>query len=428
MLACAVGTGAGALGGGCAREAPPEGQLLVYVDTDVPAQLFDRLRVEVYGPGDREPCAACTRELSLDEGRLAKGDVSFGVVPRVGASGYRARVVVFRSGGTASGSPRRASSIERVVAIPPISADGIVEVTVVLPSADLARPRGSLEAPVDVEPGRPRPGFAGSLGASVARTCAGPAREDEACMPGGVFWMGNPRLDELDARLTDGRSERIVVVSPYFLDRREVTVAEMRAAGVARVVDDPSEAGGAIAGCTYTPAPGANDALPVNCLSWQRARAYCAKVGKRLPSEVELEVAASGRDARSFPWGGDLARCGDAVFDGIGCEGVRPGLAGSGKRDRIAIGGVEVLDLAGNLRELARDRFRRGDDPCWGEGVLVDPVCDPASGESPIARSVRGGSWADDATMLRAAVRSFVEDERYAVSAIVGFRCARDAR
>lgn len=414
---------------GCARDpAPPEGQLLVYVDTDAPATLFDRLRVEIFAPGEPDPCAGCTRELSLDDGRLAKGNVSFGVLPRAETPGYRARVVLFRSGGTASGAPRRGSSIERTVRLPPIAAEGQVEVTIALSALDLAKPKGSLDAPLDVDAGPPRAGFAGSFGASAARGCVGAARDDEACIPGGVFWMGNPRLDELDARESDGRSERIVVVSPYFLDRREVTIAEMRAARVARVVDDPQEAGGPIAGCLYTADPGPNDALPVNCLSWQRARAYCAKVGKRMPTEVEWEVAASARESRSFPWGGDLPRCGDAVFDGVGCSATKPAVAGSGTRDRVVISGVELVDLAGNLRELVADRFRRGDDACWGEGVLTDPLCDPKTTESPIARSVRGGSFRDAGTLLRASIRTVVADERYAVSDIVGFRCARDAR
>ena len=91
-------------------------------------------------------------------------------------------------------------------------------------------------------------------------------------------------------------------------------------------------------------------------------------------------------------------------------------------------GGAVIVDLAGNLRELVADRFRRGDEPCWGEGVLVNPVCEPDPPDTKIARSVRGGSYRDEGTLLRAALRSFIEDERFAISELVGFRCARDAR
>jgi formylglycine-generating enzyme required for sulfatase activity len=242
--------------------------------------------------------------------------------------------------------------------------------------------------------------------------------------------MGNPRLDVLDAREADGTSERVVVLSPYYLDRAEVTVAAMRNARVARVVDDPVEANPSRPECIYTADPGKDDERPVNCLSWQRARAFCTKVGKRLPSEAEYEYAAGARESRSFPWGVDLPACDGAVHGGgVSCPGVKgPALAGSGARDRVAFGSASVLDLAGNLREFVADRFRRGDEPCWGDGVLVDPVCERDPPETQIARSVRGGSYRDEGTLLRAALRGFIEDERFAVSELVGFRCARDAR
>lgn len=307
-----------ALAPSCAREAPAEGQLLVFVTTDAPvgpagvAPLFDRMRVEMFLPGETLACAGCAREFALDDDRMARGEASFGFFPRVGTPGHRARVRLFRSGGTASGEPRRASTLESTVALPEVGATGVTEITVLLRLADLAHPRGSLDAPIAADPGRPLPGVVGTFAGARRLPCAGQAQENEACVPGGAFWMGNPRLDVLDAREADGTSERVVVLSPFYLDRAEVTVAEMRAARVARVVDDPVEANPSQPGCIYTAAPGKSDDLPVNCLSWQRARAYCTKVGKRLPSEAEYEYAAGALESRAFPWGGDLPSCADA--------------------------------------------------------------------------------------------------------------------
>jgi formylglycine-generating enzyme required for sulfatase activity len=274
------------------------------------------------------------------------------------------------------------------------------------------------------------PGFAGSFPGADAVPCAAEPRDDEACVPGGAFWMGDPRLDTLDAREADGTSERIVVLSPFYLDRAEVTVAAMRAARVARGVDDTGEANPSRPECLYTAEPGKDDQRPVNCLSWQRARAFCTKVGKRLPSEAEYEVAAGARTSRPFPWGGDLPTCADAIHGGgSSCpETTRPAVAGSASRDRVAFGSAVVVDLAGNLRELVADRFRRGDEACWGDGIFVDPVCERDPPETQVARSVRGGSYRDEGTLLRSALRQRIEDERFAISELVGFRCARDAR
>lgn len=418
----------------CARDAPAEGQILVFVTTDAPVgpgpspALFDRMRVEVFLPGETTTCAGCAREFALDDDRMSRGEASFGFFPRPHTPGHRARVRLFRSGGTASGEPRPASTLESTVLLPEVGDEGVVETTVVLRLAELAHPRGSLEAPLAPDPGRPPAGIVGSFPGARVVPCKGDPHDDEACIPGGAFWMGNPRLDVLDAREADGTLERVVVLSPFFLDRTEVTVVAMRAARVARVIDDPVEANPSRPECIYTAEPGKDDDRPVNCLSWQRARAFCEKNGKRLPSEAEYEYAAGALVSRAFPWGGDLPACADAIHGGKECPNAKgPLVAGSGARDRVVFGGAVVVDLAGNLRELALDRFRRGDEPCWGTGVLVDPVCERDPPETEIARSVRGGSYRDEGTLLRAAQRGFIENERFAISELVGFRCARDA-
>jgi hypothetical protein len=93
-------------------------------------------------------------------------------------------------------------------------------------------------------------------------------------------------------------------------------------------------------------APGLGD-HPVNCVDFQQAEAYCASVGKRLPTTGEWEWAArGGPQARRYPWG-DREPSDEVCWSGVTA---RSGTcrAGSFPAGASAHG---VLDLAGGVAE-----------------------------------------------------------------------------
>ena len=151
---------------GCSVEPlPPEGQVLLYLDTDAwlpdprdpdrdDPPLFDRLRIEIFEPGAAEPCAGCTREFGVDHPTVFAGEASVGIVPRAGESGYRARVRLYRVGGADLVDPRPTSTLEAVVRLPVVRAEGIIEAHIVLRTDQLGAPQGSLDAPIDPSAGR----------------------------------------------------------------------------------------------------------------------------------------------------------------------------------------------------------------------------------------------------------------------------------
>jgi formylglycine-generating enzyme required for sulfatase activity len=266
--------------------------------------------------------------------------------------------------------------------------------------------------------------------------------------------MGDPALRD-DSEVADADRERLVVVSPFYIDAHEVTVGELRAhandilrAGAAL----PPEWSGDTAGIseddysTYTPRASLNDAadvqatLPANGVSWRAAQAYCHAVGKELPSEVMYEFLASGRGReQEYVWGNDEPqRCDGSVVAGRAGFGAyatfdgecRPADSiggpmpmGGGSRDRVRLAEGEVLDLAGNLSEWALDWFNTQTEGIWATaGVLTDPVA-MEQGESGELRTLRGGSWRGRYVQLRAAARLGREPE--IANRAVGFRCAR---
>jgi formylglycine-generating enzyme required for sulfatase activity len=55
---------------------------------------------------------------------------------------------------------------------------------------------------------------------------------------------------------------------------------------------------------TWTSAAGSNENLPINCMNWYEAYAFCIWDGGFLPSEAEyVYTQAGGAEQREYPWG-----------------------------------------------------------------------------------------------------------------------------
>jgi formylglycine-generating enzyme required for sulfatase activity len=222
-------------------------------------------------------------------------------------------------------------------------------------------------------------------------------------VPGGRFTMGT---DDKKAPPNE-RPSRIVVVSPFWIDRTEVTVGAYRACVERGDCPRPARSN---ASCTYDLG---DPALPVSCVPWTSAQAYCIAMNKRLPREVEWEMAARGPSPIKYPWGGNSAAgCGAAVTlasDATqrSCGGKKPARVGS---HPVGASPYGVLDMSGNVEEWVYD---------WYGETASD--LSPRAGASHV---LRGGGWLSHPSQAKTTSRNWGSVREMGPN--VGFRCAKD--
>jgi formylglycine-generating enzyme required for sulfatase activity len=130
--------------------------------------------------------------------------------------------------------------------------------------------------------------------------------DERAYIPGGYFFMGNPKATPAHPDFPF----RVVHVKPFLMDRYQVTNAQYREfLEYVRSSGDYSMSHPAAPPLKdHTPAGWSHPELrqdnqPVVGVDWFDAYAYLNWRGQRLPTEAEWEIAARGRDGRTYPWG-----------------------------------------------------------------------------------------------------------------------------
>ena len=296
--------------------------------------------------------------------------------------------------------------------------------------------------------------------------------DTECFVPGGYFLMGRE-----DATYEhDNFPFRLVWVSPFVMDRDEVSNAEYRQfiEHVEKTGDSSMEHPSAPPLKDHKPEgwkePAlSGDAQPVVGVDWYDAYAYATWAKKRLPTEAEWEKAARGTDARKYSWGNDdslqrVMNCGPGrQYIAAEVNRMRPrppppkeGLFGKSDKappgpppfalaavtwpvDKFlppgepekhiatptnAVTPYGLMHMDGNASEWVSDLYQA---EYYKQTVLRDPT-GPATGTVHV---IRGNSYLGADADLLTYTRQFPQNENQinGLSSegkpVVGFRCAR---
>jgi formylglycine-generating enzyme required for sulfatase activity len=182
-------------------------------------------------------------------------------------------------------------------------------------------------------------------------------------------------------------------------------------------------------GCAFQPTwadPG-NDTLPMNCVDWYDALAFCIWDGGRLPTESEWEYAAGGGSTHSlYPWGNTPAltnmQDSTAAYANYFCLGDGSQPDSCAFSDILAVGSKPLGrgsygqdDLAGSVDEWTLD---------WYAPYPSTPSTNYADLTKASLRVLRSGDWLYNAMFLATTSREYYDPTLR--SNYVGFRCARE--
>jgi iron(II)-dependent oxidoreductase len=165
---------------------------------------------------------------------------------------------------------------------------------------------------------------------------------------------------------------------------------------------------------------------PALHVNWYEAEAYCRFAGRRLPTEAEWEMAASGEPAgdgrglterkRRYPWGDEPPTPAHAHLDW--------GAGSAGEGGCVDVGAYPEGDSAFGCRQMVGNVWE------WTSsaflpypGFVVDPYKEYSEPWFGTRKVLRGGCWTTRSRLIRNTWRNFYTPDRRDVWA--GFRtCA----
>ena len=234
-------------------------------------------------------------------------------------------------------------------------------------------------------------------------------------IPGGVFTLGSSAGEA--GRKKDEGPQRRVRVQPFFLGKHEVTwdqyelwmldLDRQRRKSAEREATPNDEKADAVTRPTKPYTDMTFDmghyGYPAICMTHKAASTYCewlsAKTGRtfRLPTEAEWEWACRAGTTTRYSFGDDESKLEEyAWYD----ENSPDGYQKIGTRKPNPWG---LHDMHGNVAEWVQDQyFADGYARFEGKEPLASPVHVPSK---LYPRIVRGGSWYDEAALLRSAAR-----------------------
>ncbi|MBD3419853.1 MAG: SUMF1/EgtB/PvdO family nonheme iron enzyme [Chitinivibrionales bacterium] len=213
---------------------------------------------------------------------------------------------------------------------------------------------------------------------------------DMIYVKGGEFMMGST----IYTRETDQAPLHKVGLSSFYLDKCEVTQVDYQKS----MLNNPS-----LNNLCPT--------CPAERVTWYEARAYCEKLGKRLPTEAEFEYALKAGATTMYPWG-QAPDSADAWAWHAGNSNQKTHPCGRKKANAFGL-----HDMTGNVWEWVGDYYDK-------DYYRNSPSRNPHGPDRGKYRSIRGGGYTSGPQALLPTARDRCLPDRR--RAFIGFRCAKD--